>query len=95
MLDIKTVKHIANLSKLDLSDSELELMQKQLTNIIGFIEKIQKLDLKDVKPTSHTLENHNNIFQSDKNVEFDIKHFFGHNKNNVNGYITTKKVLEY
>jgi aspartyl-tRNA(Asn)/glutamyl-tRNA(Gln) amidotransferase subunit C len=48
-LDKKQVKHLANLAKLELSAEELEIYADQLTDVLGFVEKINKLDLEKIK----------------------------------------------
>lgn len=46
------VKHIAKLANLNLSDEELTKFQVQLSSILDYIEKLQKLDVKNIQPTS-------------------------------------------
>jgi len=42
------VQHVAKLARLELTDEEAELFQKQLQDIVGYIEHIKDLDLSDV-----------------------------------------------
>ena len=49
------VEHIARLSRLALSDAEIEIMQAQLNGILGYIEKLNALDTTNVEPTSHAV----------------------------------------
>lgn len=55
-IDVKKVSKLANLP---LSKQEVDTFQKQLSSIIAFIEQLNEVDTKDVKPTSQTtgLEN--------------------------------------
>lgn len=55
MIDRDTVRHVARLSRLQLSDDELETMREELSGILGHIEHIQSLDLDDVPETTHVI----------------------------------------
>lgn len=59
MIDRDQVLHVARLARLRLDDAEVERMSRELSSILGHIEKIGELDLDDVEPTSHVtpLEN--------------------------------------
>lgn len=55
MIDRDTVRHVARLARLRLSDDELETMREELDGILGHIEHIQSLDLDDVPETTHVV----------------------------------------
>jgi aspartyl-tRNA(Asn)/glutamyl-tRNA(Gln) amidotransferase subunit C len=50
------VLHVARLSRLRLTDQEVEKMSSELSTILDHIEKIGELDLEDVEPTSHVIQ---------------------------------------
>lgn len=52
----KDVQHVANLSRLSLSDEETSLYTGQLNSILEFVEKLNEIDTTDVKPMSHALD---------------------------------------
>jgi len=51
-----TVLHVAELSRLEFKDEELDRFTMQLENILGYIGQLNELDTRDVKPTYHVLE---------------------------------------
>ena len=51
----KDVEYIAALSRMHVPQEKLEGLTKNLADIVGYVEQLQKLDLKDVKPTSHAV----------------------------------------
>ena len=51
-----TVLHVAELSRLEFKEDELERLTLQLGNIIDYIENLNKLDTLEVDPTYHVLE---------------------------------------
>lgn len=48
-LTIKDIEHIANLARLELSDEEKKRYKKQLSSILGHIEKLKALDTENVQ----------------------------------------------
>lgn len=58
------VKHIAMLSRLQLSENELEMYQEQLSRILDYVEKLNELDTKEIEPTSHVIAL-SNVFRED------------------------------
>ena len=47
------IARIANLARLELSDSESERMLSQMNNFFGIVEKMQAVDTNGVTPLSH------------------------------------------
>jgi len=50
------VRRIAGLAHLDFSDQECQELAAQLSDILGYVETLNKLDTSAVSPTSHILE---------------------------------------
>ena len=46
-----TVKKLAKLSSIGLSDNEIDAMTTELTAIVGFVEELQSVDIDGVEPT--------------------------------------------
>jgi aspartyl-tRNA(Asn)/glutamyl-tRNA(Gln) amidotransferase subunit C len=59
MIDLETVRHVARLARLQLSEDELVRMAAELSGVLSHIETMSELDLEGVPPTSHvvTVEN--------------------------------------
>lgn len=55
MLSKEEVKHIAKLARLGLTEKEIGKFQKELSSILDYIEKLKKVDISKVGPTSHPL----------------------------------------
>ena len=45
------VLHLAHLSRLQLSDDEVDSLAEDITNILGYVEQLDELDTKNVEPT--------------------------------------------
>jgi aspartyl-tRNA(Asn)/glutamyl-tRNA(Gln) amidotransferase subunit C len=52
-IETPAVRHIADLASLELSEEEVQLFSLQLNDILGYIEKLNELDLQAIEPTSH------------------------------------------
>jgi len=59
------VEHVAKLARLGLTDKEKELFTGQLSNILDYAKNLNKLDTKDVPPTSHAIPM-KNVLREDK-----------------------------
>jgi aspartyl-tRNA synthetase len=55
----KEVRHVAKLARLSLSDSEIEGYRKDLNSILNYVESLEEIDTKGVKPMSHVMETRN------------------------------------
>jgi len=53
VIDKKTVDYVANLSRIELDDSQTTLMQNELGKIIGYMEILQNVDTSGIEPLSH------------------------------------------
>jgi aspartyl-tRNA(Asn)/glutamyl-tRNA(Gln) amidotransferase subunit C len=53
MIDRETVKHVAKLARLGLSEEEVELLRDQLSVILENIAILQQVDVSGVSPTAH------------------------------------------
>ena len=49
-IDKDTVKHISKLARISLDENKAESLSKDLTSIMKFIEKLNKLNTDNVKP---------------------------------------------
>jgi aspartyl-tRNA(Asn)/glutamyl-tRNA(Gln) amidotransferase subunit C len=55
MIDRDQVLHVARLSRLRLTEQEVETMTGELSGILEHVDRIGKLDLEGVEPTSHVV----------------------------------------
>ena len=53
MITKQEVEHIAKLARLDLDRKEIKKMEKELSSILGYFEKLKEVDVSQIEPTSH------------------------------------------
>ena len=52
-VDTATVRHIAKLARLQMSDAEVEALVPELNNILGWVEQLGEVDTSGVEPMAH------------------------------------------
>jgi aspartyl-tRNA(Asn)/glutamyl-tRNA(Gln) amidotransferase subunit C len=62
------VLHVADLARLDLDEESIEKFAGQIDEILGYIEKLNQVDTRDVRPTSHAIFL-TNAFRDDEEKE--------------------------
>ena len=60
----KDVYDIASLSRIHLEEHEIDALTKNLEDILHYIQKLEKADIRQVEPTSHVLAL-KNVFRED------------------------------
>lgn len=55
-LSREEVEHVAKLARLSVDEKEVELFQKQLSDILSYVEQLNELDTSQIEPTSHVLD---------------------------------------
>jgi aspartyl-tRNA(Asn)/glutamyl-tRNA(Gln) amidotransferase subunit C len=64
-INLKDVEYVANLAKLELSRKEKIKFQKELDNIIKYIDQLNELNTENVPITSHVVPLEN-VFREDR-----------------------------
>lgn len=58
------VRHVAKLSRLKLDDAQIHHFTEQLAGVLGYIEKLNELDVEGVEPMAHPTDM-TNVFRED------------------------------
>ena len=56
-VDAATVRHIARLARIAVSEAEVEALAPELSNILGWIEQLQEVDVSGVEPMTAVIPN--------------------------------------
>lgn len=65
ILSAEDVRAIADLARLELSDDDVTRYQQQLSDILGYFQKLEELDTSHIDPTSSVLPL-TNVMREDK-----------------------------
>ena len=58
-IDPDQVRHIGRLSRVDLTDQQVQTFGRQLASILAYFDKLQELDTSGIEPMAHAVEVHN------------------------------------
>ena len=56
-VDTATVRHIAKLARIAVTDGEVDALVPELNNILGWIEQLQEVDVTGVEPMTAVIPN--------------------------------------
>lgn len=94
-IDKREVEHIAKLARLSLTEKEIEKYQKELSQILEYVEKLKEVDVSGVEPTFHPLKA-KNVMRNDTEIKKEIekvKKLIELMPEKKEGYLKVKKVL--
>jgi len=96
MLSKQEVQHIAKLARLGLTDREIGKYQKELSSILDYVEKLKKVDVSGIEPTSHSVKV-DNAMRGDaasKKQETLTKKLMDLAPETKNGYLKVKSIFK-
>jgi aspartyl-tRNA(Asn)/glutamyl-tRNA(Gln) amidotransferase subunit C len=88
------VAYVARLARLNLTDEETELFQKQLGDVLKYAEKLREVDVSNVEATAHALPIFN-VFREDAPRDwFTAQQALSNAPRQANGLFIVTKVVE-
>ena len=88
------VAYVARLARLNLTDAETELFQKQLGDVLKYADKLREVDVSDVEAAAHALPIFN-VFREDAPRDwFTAQQALSTAPRQANGLFIVTKVLE-
>lgn len=57
-VDAATVRHIAKLARIAVSDEEVEALAPELSKILDFVEQLGEVDVSGIEPMTAVIPNH-------------------------------------
>ena len=64
-VDEKTVRRIAHLARIKITDDEAAGLESELSAILDWVEQLSEVDTESVEPTTHPLR-FSNVFRTDQ-----------------------------
>jgi aspartyl-tRNA(Asn)/glutamyl-tRNA(Gln) amidotransferase subunit C len=88
------VAYVARLARLNLTDEETALFQKQLGGVLNYAEKLREVDVSDVEAAAHALPIFN-VFREDAPRDwFTAQQALSNAPRQANGLFIVTKVVE-
>ena len=93
-VDLSTVKKVAGLARIAISDAEAEALVPELNNILGWIEQLQEVDTSSVEPMTAVIANQLRL-RDDVVTEGDIRdQVLANAPQAEHGFFAVPKVIE-
>ncbi|MGQ9628623.1 MAG: Asp-tRNA(Asn)/Glu-tRNA(Gln) amidotransferase subunit GatC [Anaerolineae bacterium] len=93
-LSLEEVEHIAELAKLGLTEEEKEKFRGQLSAILEYAERLQKLDTEAIPPTATVLPLRNVMREDEVEPSFPREKILSNAPDREDGYFRVKAILE-
>jgi aspartyl-tRNA(Asn)/glutamyl-tRNA(Gln) amidotransferase subunit C len=88
------VTYVARLARISLTEAEAEVFQKQLDDVLRYVEKLRQADVTHVEPAAHVLPIFN-VFREDAPRDwFTAEEALSNAPRKANGLIIVPKVVE-
>ena len=88
------VAYVARLARLNLTDEETELFQKQLGDVLKYAEKLREVDVSNIEAAAHALPI-SNVFREDAPRDwFTAQQALSNAPRQANGLFIVTKVVE-
>lgn len=88
------VEYVAKLARLNLSDAETQLFQKQLKDVLKYAEKLREVDVSHVDASAHAIPIFN-VFREDEPRDWlTAKQALSNSPRQANGLFIVTKVVE-
>lgn len=88
------VAYVARLARINLTEAEAEVFQKQLDDVLRYVEKLRQADVTNVEPAAHVLPIFN-VFREDAPGDwFTAEQALSNAPRKANGLIIVPKVVE-
>jgi|GEM_PF-619566 len=87
------IRKIAEISMLNLTESELEEIPDKLTTVVKYADVLYKIDVKDVKPTCHATSIENVTAEDIVEPSLTQEEALKNAKASKNGYFKIKRVM--
>ena len=93
-IDIKTIEKLASLSKLKFTKEELDLILKDMSKMVDFINQLDEIDTEGVEPLIHVNEGFNSWREDKIGEMLDQKEALSNSPIKDSTYFKLPKVLD-
>lgn len=93
-IDKQTVKYVAHLARIELQEAELTKLSRQLHDILGFIDKLKEVEIKDIDPASHILPLNNVLREDAPRESLSLEKTLKNAPKRLGGFFVVPKVIE-
>ena len=88
------VAYVARLSRINLTEDETQVFQKQLNDVLKYAEKLREVDVTGIDAAAHTLPVFNVLRDDSAHDWFTAEQALSNAPRKANGLIVVPKVVE-
>ena len=92
-IDDKLVRHIGLLSRIELTDEQVERFGRQMADIVAYMDKLQQLDTEGVEPMAHPLSVQNVLAQDVPQASLPVEQALANAPDRVEDFYRVPKVI--
>ncbi len=93
MLSKDDIKKLAQLARIHLTEKEEKELEKDLSSILGYVEKLKEVDISGVPEMTHATDS-TNVFRADEEIEQDDILLREQFPDEERGYLKVKGIFE-
>ena len=94
MISREDVAHVARLSRLALTEAELETMREQLNAILTHIDALKAVDTRGVEPTSHAVPQFNVMRDDEPRPCLSVEEMLGNAPDRAGDFFRVPRIIE-
>jgi aspartyl-tRNA(Asn)/glutamyl-tRNA(Gln) amidotransferase subunit C len=88
------VKHVAHLARVGITEEDVERFRHQLSDVLDYFERLDRVDIEGVPPTSHTLPLHNVMREDETEPSYDVDDILANAPNQEERRFRVRAILE-
>jgi len=88
------VAYVARLARINLTEAQAKVFQKQLDDVLQYVEKLRQADISDVELAAHALPIFNAFREDTPRAWFTAEQALSNAPRKANGLFVVPKVLE-
>jgi aspartyl-tRNA(Asn)/glutamyl-tRNA(Gln) amidotransferase subunit C len=71
-MDIKTIKNIATLARIELGEKEEDMMKKELSSVLDYVKQLEEVNTENIEPLYQTTGLVNSVRQDETMGSFEM-----------------------
>ena len=88
------VEHVAHLARVGVTEEDIERFSHQLSDVLDYFERLDRVDIEGVPPTSHTLPLHNVMREDETEPSYDVEDVLANAPNQEERRFRVRAILE-
>ncbi len=93
-IDNSTVKKVAMLARIEIKKEEEASLIDELNNILGWVDELQKIDTKDIKPMLSVFNESMHMRKDESKLKYSNEQITKNAPNSNSGFFVVPKVIE-